>query len=257
MIYLRYLKMQLRSVVEYRLSAWLMMLGQFVMGASMFVGVALLFQRFSNLDGWSFSEVALCFGVTYISFSVTECTARGFDTFSGSIVRGDFDRVLLRPRSTLVQVLGSGFEFTRLGKALQGLLVLAYAVTQAEILWTADKVLTLVLMIMGGICVFSGVFILGATVCFFTVEGLEFINVFTDGGREMASYPMTIYARWFRNFFTFVIPYGCMNYLPLLYLTGRSSEPLYMLLPLAGPLFLLPCVLIWNWGVRKYASTGS
>jgi ABC-2 type transport system permease protein len=120
-------------------------------------------------------------------------------------------------------------------------------------------------MIAGGAAVFTGVFILGATVCFFTLEGLEVINIFTDGGREFASYPLPVYGKWVRRFFTFIIPYGCMNYLPLMYLTGRaasspevSSFPLlYMLTPLSGFLCIIPCVLVWKIGVRHYASTGS
>jgi ABC-2 type transport system permease protein len=96
-------------------------------------------------------------------------------------------------------------------------------------------------------------------VCFFTVEGLEFINIFTDGGREIASYPLPVYGKWVRRFFTFIIPFGCINYLPLMYLTGRAEQhPLfYMLTPLLGFLFIFPCLLVWRFGVRHYVSTGS
>jgi ABC-2 type transport system permease protein len=175
------------------------------------------------------------------------------------IVRGDFDRVLLRPRSTLLQIIGSGFEITRVGKFVQGIIVLALVMPRIGILWGPDKIFTLLCMILGGAAVFTGVFILGATVCFFTVEGLEFINIFTDGGRELASYPLPVYGKWVQRFFTFVIPFGCVNYLPLMYLTGRAVQhpALYMLTPLSGILFIFPCLLVWQIGVRHYASTGS
>jgi ABC-2 type transport system permease protein len=117
--------------------------------------------------------------------------------------------------------------------------------------------ITIAMMIAGGTAVFSGVFILGATVCFFTVEGLEFINIFTDGGREIASYPLPVYGKWVSRFFTFIIPYGCINYLPLMYLTGRATFLLYMFTPLLGFLFIFPCLLVWRFGVRHYVSTGS
>jgi ABC-2 type transport system permease protein len=68
---------------------------------------------------------------------------------------------------------------------------------------------------------------------------------------------MTIYSRWLRRFFTFIIPYGCFNYLPLLYLTGRSNNALYALAPLPGIVFIVPCLLLWNYGVRHYMSTGN
>jgi len=100
---------------------------------------------------------------------------------------------------------------------------------------------------------------LGAAVCFYTVEGLETINIFTDGGREIASYPLDIYNKWLKRFFTFVIPFASFNYLPLMYLVDKTnSNPyLYMLSPLIGIIFLIPCIFIWNLGVKKYLSTGS
>jgi ABC-2 type transport system permease protein len=251
--------MNLKGALQYRFSAWLIALGQFFVAFFGFISIWLLFERFGGIAGWTFAEVGLCFGITNIAFSVSECFARGFDSFSGLVIRGDFDRFLLRPRSTLIQVLGAKIEFTRIGKLIQGCIVLALVIPRSGILWIPQKILTLAGMIAGGAAVFTGVFILGATVCFFTLEGLEVINIFTDGGREFASYPLPVYGKWIRRFFTFLIPYGCMNYLPLMYLTGRAERfpLLYMLSPFLGFLFILPCVLAWRLGVRRYASTGS
>jgi ABC-2 type transport system permease protein len=164
---------------------------------------------------------------------------------------------MLRPRSTVLQVLGSKLDFTRLSKLAVSFAVISYAVTVMDTQWNALKVLTVLLMLTSGFFVFSGMFILGATVCFWTVQGLEFINIFTDGGRELASYPLPIYQKWLARFFTFVIPFGSFNYLPLLYVTGRSSNPMYMLASLLGIAFIVPCLLVWNFGVRHYLSTGN
>ena len=265
MIYFRYLLMNLRSVLEYRLSTWLIALGQSLFTASTFLGLALLFRRFGSLSGWSFAEAALCYGVTGMAFSLSECFARGFDTFSHMVIQGEFDRILLRPRNTNIQVLGAKTDITRFGRVIVNLAILIMVIPRTGIVWDLSKIFTLIMMIFGGVAVFTGVFILGATVCFFTLEGLEVINIFTDGGRELASYPLPVYGKWITRFFTFIIPYGCMNYLPLLYLTGRTeswsggSWPpcLYMLMPLMGFVFIFPCLIVWRIGVRHYASAGS
>ena len=57
---------------------------------------------------------------------------------------------------------------------------------------------------------------------FWTIQGLEVANVFTDGGREMAQYPLNIYQKGVRIFFTFIIPFGCVNYLPLLFILDKA-----------------------------------
>lgn len=245
--------------MQYRASFLLLMTGQFFIPFFVFAGLYFLFDRFGQIRGWDFFEVALCFAVIHMAFAISECFARGFDMFSGMVVRGEFDRVLVRPRSTFIQVLGSKFEFTRFGRLLQSAVVLAWALGSLSIQWSPAKILILILMITSGVLIFTGIFILQATMCFWTVQGLEVANIFTDGGREMAQYPLNIYQKWVARFFTYVIPFGTVNYLPLMYLLGKNNgnDLLYMLIPALGSLFILPCILFWQFGVRHYRSTGS
>lgn len=259
MLYFKYVRILIKSFLEYRASLWMTIVGQFFVSFFAFLGMYLLFERFGNIAGWTFAEAALCFAVVQTAFAITECFARGFDTFRIAIVSGDFDRVLLRPRGTVLQVLGSTFEINRIGSLLQSFTVLGFAMSQLVIDWTIIKIFTLIFMILSGIFIFTGIFILGAVICFWTIEGLEIVNIFTDGGREIAQYPLTIYSKWVMRFFTFIIPFGCFNYLPLLYLTGRAdgNAIFYMLTPLLGMLFIVPCTLIWRVGVKKYLSTGN
>ncbi|WP_172799311.1 ABC transporter permease [Bacillus sp. FJAT-29814] len=258
-LYFKYLKILFKSQMQYRASFLLLMTGQFFIPFSVFAGLYFLFDRFGQIRGWDFFEVALCFAVIHMAFAISECFARGFDMFSGMVVRGEFDRVLVRPRSTFIQVMGSKFEFTRFGRLLQSAVVLAWALGSLSLQWSPAKILTLILMITSGVLIFTGIFILQATMCFWTVQGLEVANIFTDGGREMAQYPLNIYQKWVARFFTYVIPFGTVNYLPLMYLLGKNNgnDLLYMLIPALGSLFILPCVLFWQFGVRHYRSTGS
>jgi len=258
-LFFKYVSILLKSQMQYRTSFWLLTLGQFFIPFTIFAGLYFLFERFGQIKGWEFAEVALCFGVIHMAFAISECFARGFDMFSSLIVNGEFDRVLVRPRSTILQVLGSKFEFTRFGRLLQSLLVLGYGIGAVAVDWSVLKILVLLLMIASGVFIFTGIFMLAATMCFWTVQGLEVANIFTDGGREMAQYPLNIYQKWVSRFFTFVIPFGCVNYFPLLYILDRAdgNDVLYALMPIAGILFIFPCLLVWRFGVRHYRSTGS
>jgi ABC-2 type transport system permease protein len=258
-LYFKYLAIIFKSQLQYRTSFWLMMFGQFFIPFFVFAGLYFMFERFGQIKGWSFFEVALCFAITHMAFSLSECFARGFDAFSNLVAGGDFDRLLVRPRSTVIQVLGSKFEFSRFGRLAQSLIVLIWALYNLDIAWSAVKVITILLMIGGGVLIFTGIFILFATMSFWTIQGLEVANVFTDGGREMAQYPLNIYQKGVRIFFTYIIPFGCVNYLPLLFILDKvHGNPIrYMLTPLAGVLFFLPCLLVWQLGVRHYRSTGS
>ena len=256
-LYFRYLSMLLKSQLQYRASFVMMSLGQFLVSFTTFLGVYFMFSRFQSVDGFTLAEVSLCFSVVLLAFSITECFVRGFDAFPRLIRGGQLDRLLVRPRGLIFQVLTSQMEFSRVGRMLQAVLMLSVAIPASGILWTWDKVLTLALMLIGGMGVFSALFILYAGISFFTIEGLEFMNIFTDGSREFGRYPLSIYGDGVLKFFTYCVPIALFQYYPFLYLIGRSQNRSLMLLPLAGLLFLLPCLLFFRFGLRRYQSTGS
>ena len=245
-LYFKYIILLLKSQLQYRTSFIMTMFTQFITPFTAFAGIYFLFKRFGSIDGWGAYEVFLCFAVIGSSFAISTCFARGFDSFPGMIKNAGFDRILVRPRGTLLQVLGSAFDIKRLGHLMQAVIVLIIAISGVNITWSFLKILTLVNMIIGGTCIFSGVYLLQATFSFWTVEGLEVANIFTHGVKEYASYPLSIFPKWITNFFTFIIPFGCVNYLPLEALLGRidGNQIAYMLLPLLGIVFILPCLIL-------------
>ena len=256
-LYWRYLSIHLRSQMQYRGSFFMLLLGQFLGSFSAFAGMYFLFSRFHQVEGFRLPEVMLCFSVVLTAFSLSECFARGFDRFPTMLGNGTFDRVLLRPRSPVFQVLGQQMDFSRLGKLLQAVLMLAYAVPFSGVVWTPGKMALLGFMILGGMAAFSGLFMIYAAVSFFTTEGLEFMNIFTDGGREFGAYPFAIYGNEVLRLLTFVVPLAMFQYYPLLVLLGRTQQLAYALTPAACLAFWVPCYGLWRIGLRHYKSTGS
>lgn len=255
-LYGKYFMIHLKSILEYKTSFILTCIGQFLVSFNVFLGVYFMFQRFHEIDGFTYNEVLLCFAITLMEFGLAEAFARGFDTFAQMIKKGEFDRIMVRPRNEIFQVLGSHIEFSRIGRILQAIVMFVWGFSISKVHWTIPKLLTVILMLIGGTVVFSGIFLIYASICFFTVEGLEFMNIFTDGAREYGKYPVCIYGRRVLLLCTFVAPYALIQYYPLLYLLDRG-KPYYALLPIAACLFLLPCLLLWKLGVRHYTSCGS
>jgi ABC-2 type transport system permease protein len=258
-LYLKYLRILCKGQLQYRLSFWLLIMAQFLLPLSSFAGVYFLFDRFGRLKGWQFNEVAFCFAIIQFVFYLCECFLRGFDEFASMVVKGTFDRLLVRPRSCFIQVLGSQLAFAKIGRVVFCAGALTWAVSNVNVQWDLAKGLTLLLMIASGLAVFTGIFVLTATACFWSVQGIEAANIFTYGGREIAQYPLGIYQKWVMRFFTFVVPFGCVNYLPLLFVLDKveGNGVWLSLTPVYGILFLLPCLMVWGYGVRHYRSTGS
>lgn len=254
-LYGKYFMIHLKSIMGYKTSFIFTCIGQFLVSFNVFLGIYFMFQRFSKIEGFTYNEVLLCFGITLMEFSLAEAFARGFDMFASMIKGGEFDRIMVRPRNEIFQVLGSRIEFTRIGRILQAVVMFVWGFSVSDVHWTLPKILTVVLMLIGGTVVFSGLFLIYASICFFTIEGLEFMNIFTDGAREYGKYPVCIYGRHVLLLCTFVVPYALIQYYPLLYILGRGKS-FYALLPVAACLFILPCLLLWKIGVKHYTSCG-
>ncbi|MCI9337992.1 MAG: hypothetical protein HFH93_10740 [Lachnospiraceae bacterium] len=256
-LYGHYLSIILRGKMQYKKSFFMLFAASFLASFTVFLSVYFMFQRFSHVKGYTYSEVLLCYSIVLTAFSLAEIWARGLEDFPGMVRRGEFDRIMLRPRSLLLQILGSQLDIERFSKILQALIMLIYAVNTSDVRWTPLRAATVLFMLVGGCALFSGIFLIQAALSFFLLNGLEFTNIFTYGLNEHGKYPVDIYGRGVMRILTFVIPFALVQYYPLLYVLGRREEIRYALLPFAAALFLIPCYLLWRFGVRHYKSSGS
>lgn len=258
-LYWRFVGISLSSQWEYRLSYFLLSIGYFIQTGVEFLAIWALFSRFQSIGGWHLAEIALLYGIVNSAFSLSELTTRGFDSFAHLVKSGDFDLLLLRPRSTALQVAGTEFHLMRLGRLVQGVIVLVWAMEALPATWGALSIALIVGAILGGACLFSALFIFQAAYSFWTVETLELMNILTFGGQEAGRYPLSIYSDWFRRFFTYVIPLASVSYFPVVLALGHQGASFWIgvLSPLACLLFLAASLIFWNVGVRYYRSTGS
>lgn len=262
-LYLLLIAMQLRVQVQYKFNLVVDIGTFFFTTLCEFLALLLVFVPFPTLLGWRIGEVALLSAIMSISFGLAEMIGSGIDGFSEVIRRGEFDRVLLRPASAFIQIAGSDFRLRRLGRLTQGTLAFIVGLRLLpDLHWTLLKLFVLVISIGSGAIIFTSVLLLGATLCFWTVDTTELTNILTYGGREMLSYPLTIYSEFMQKFFLFIVPIAFSSYIPACYLLGRPlpfglSKEIVFVAPLIALVFASIAGCIWRFGVRHYQSTGS
>jgi ABC-2 type transport system permease protein len=263
-IYFRLIGIHLRSQLANRASFAFDVITTTLVNSVYFLTLAAVLQRFESIGGWTLGEVAFLYGLVELSFGTMDMLFSGFDPdfFSQEIRRGTFDLLLLRPVALPVQVFASAFVLRRLGRMAQGAAVLALSLALVDVTWTPVKVAYLAVVYASLVAFFGGLFVIGATLCFWTVQSIEAINIFTYGGSEMLSYPMHIYGDWLRRFFTYVVPGALVTYYPALYFLGKP-DPLGLpgwlryVAPAAGAAVLGAGFGFWRIGVRHYTSTGT
>jgi len=226
-----------------------------------FLAVLVIFHNVLRLGTWNVHEVALLYALSTISFAFTDLLVGHLDQFPQKIRDGNFDILLARPRGTLFQVVASDFQLRRLGRAVQGVAVLVFALDGLQLHWTVGRLAMLLVTIPSAVVIFASVWVVGSCLAFWTTDGGEFTNAFTYGGTFLAQYPIDILSSWLRRFLAYIVPLAFVAYFPALYILDKP-DPLGLprALEFAAPFVALVGVGVartaWRFAVRHYRSAG-
>ncbi len=261
-IYGRLVGAHLRGQLQYRASFLLQTGATFISIFAEFGAILILFHTFQDLAGWRVGEIALLYGLVSIALGLVDMFGSGFERVSALVKAGEFDRLLTRPVPPFVQVLASEVQLRRLGRIGQGLVTIALATRWAGIAWTPRNVAVAVGAILSSSVVFLTVWVISAAICFWTVEQSEVQNIFTYGGSELASYPISIYNRGIQWLFLYAVPLGLTTYYPAILILAKPDplglpRALGFLAPATAAIFFLAGLGIWRLGLRHYQGTGS
>ncbi|NUP22566.1 MAG: transporter [Streptomyces sp.] len=254
--------MWVRSSMTYRTSFVVTLIGNLAMTGMDFVGILLMFSQVDTLGGWSLPEVAFLYGLSVTAFGIADLALGSMDVLGARMRDGSFDTLLVRPAPVLAQVGADRFALRRLGRIVQGALVLGWALMSVDVDWTAAKVLLLPVTVVSGAAIFSAVFVAGAAFQIYAQDAAEVQNAFTYGGTTLLQYPPAVFGKDLVRGVTFVLPLAFVNWVPAAYVLGR---PYPIALPqwtaCAPPLVAAACCalagLAWRTGLRSYRSTGS
>ena len=259
-VYFALISASVRSQLRYKASVFLDISGYFLVFWSEFAAIWILFRHFGSLDGWTLEEVLICYGLAHLAYTCSEFLVRGFEFLAMLTRTGDYDRYLLRPVNTVVQLAGYEFALHRFGRLLQALVVFGAGLVLLGERVTATGAILLLWSLTGGAALFCGLYILQGSVGMKVLQNIEAFNILTNGGPEMAQFPMSIYPRPMRLLFTFVVPLAGVVYYPAVSFLARSAEaPLWIgwVSPAGGIAFAAVALLVFRAVERGYVSTGS
>ena len=254
---LKYMSIHLKTKLQYRLSFVFITIAQLILILVSLVVMYSLFDRFGGIKGFTLYEALISFSVVNVGYSFAEIFFRGFDSFKNLIRNGTFDLLLVKPRNIYLQIIGSNIGYEKVGRTLGSVSVLLYALSKVALYESNIRVFLLIPMIISSTIIFASIFIIGAAITFYTIEGIEIVNILSDGSKEAGKYPIGIYNKYMVMFFTFIIPLALINHYPVLYLIRRSNNIWYAVAPIFGLFILIPSILFFNYSLKNHQGTGT
>jgi ABC-2 type transport system permease protein len=220
--------------------------------------VWMIFRNVPRLSNWRLEEVVFLYGFSLIPFGLFNVVSLNLYEFGATyIMEGKFDRVLLRPISSLFQVLFETFRIESLHEVLAGVGIVAWASWKLHYHWTALDVLLLVFFGLCGGVIYISVFLFLSTFSFWFEDRIgihpPFWNLLAFG-----RYPLSIYSSYIQFVLSWIIPFGFATFYPSARLLHRREFLAYgPLIPLIAAATLALAGASWRIGLRRYSSTGS
>ena len=220
--------------------------------------LSVLFSKIRALDGWSFEEVLFIYGFSLLPLGLFNLISVNFYGFADKyIIGGKFDRVLLRPVNTLVQVMFESFNVSGLNEIILGSAVMIYTGMKLGLDLSIRDIMVLVLLAPSAALVYTGVFLAITSVSFWYEDKMGLAPPVYNIIR-FSRYPMTIYSLPVRVFLTFVLPFAWVAFYPATWFVGDNQESWMALVTVpVGLIVFTGAVVIWHRGAAKYTSTGS
>ena len=220
--------------------------------------VVVLFQKAPRLAGWRFEEELFLYGFSMIPYGVFNIISVNLYDFGNNyIIEGKFDRVLLRPISSLFQVLFETFRIESAQEIATGIFCMGWAARRLGLLWTPGKLgMALFFGLFAGL-IYVSIFLILTTVSFWFEDRIgvhpPVWNIIAFG-----RWPLSIYSGAVQFFLCWIIPFGLASFYPSARMLGRTVTPEYArLVPVVAVVFLTFAISLWNLGSRRYCSTGS
>ncbi|GAA3621965.1 ABC-2 family transporter protein [Kineosporia mesophila] len=236
---------RMRAQSSYRASFGLDLVSSLLIGLVELAEVWVLYRAVDEIGGLDLTAALVVFGLADTAFSIADLLVGHVDRLPDYLRAGTFDVFCLRPQPLLAQLITSDISLRRLTRVGVGFAVLIVGLIANDVTLTPSSVLLVLLSLLTGTAICTGIFVAAAGAQFFLIDAAEMTNSVVYGGRYAANQPGSVWSRPLIAVFGFGVPMAFTGYLPTLTLLDLPVP--WNLPDWAG--WLAPLAAIWMWGL--------
>jgi ABC-2 type transport system permease protein len=256
-IYFRCLGQQMKAILAYEADFVVLLFSAALVQITGVFFIWTIFQRIPSINGWTFWQVVMMYALIFVTEGVGSLFFEGTWRLSNLVYTGQFDQMLVRPLSPIVQVLANAVGFNGLGNIVTGLVLIVIGILNTPVQWTPGRLLMLVILVASAATIRVAINLGSAASAFWIKAPWSMVPMFVHQLGEFAKYPITIYSLAVQAMVVVAIPFAFVSFFPTAYLFNIEawSAP-GLLTPLVAVYCLFMAVTIFRIGLRRYESTG-
>lgn len=253
-MYGHYLKIYVKTLIEYRADTMIAIIAGIVAQGSTLLFLTIIFQRIPKLADWSFYEMVFIFGLAATAKALNQALFNAPFSLTWVIRSGQMDVMMVRPVGALFQTIGNSQELNGVGQLVTGIAIMIYSASRLEMEWSVwTMVYTVVALFSSAIIQFA--ILLTISVLTFWVHEIRSLIYPINWLYDFTRYPLEIFHPVLRVLLTYVIPYALGSFFPAAFLLRpQQYEWAAWGVPASAVVVMTLAHLLWSKGLRRYSS---
>lgn len=248
----------MKSLVQSKVDFIIGLLGFFLSQLFGIVFLSLVFKQIPSLNGWTFEQLVFIYGFAQMP--------RGIDHFLTDniwmlamryVIRGEFDRFLLRPINPFFQLICDKFQADALGELIVGLALVVFSVVNHTVQVTPMNIVLFVISVLAGALIYTAIKLFFASLAFWIKDSIAVLQLAYETA-DFAKYPISIYPKTIRIVLTYLIPFAFVAFFPAsFFLTGKNVLTTIGAEVLIAGIVWIIAYAVFRKGLTVYESAGN
>lgn len=185
--------------------------------------LGLIFKQIPDLKGWDLKQLIFIYGFAQIPRGLDHLLTDNLWMLGWRIViRGEFDRYILRPMNLFFQVICDRFQVDAFGELIVGIILVIYSLVNNVVYITPLRVIAFFISVIAGSVIYTSIKLFFASLAFWVKDSSPFLQTAYETA-DFAKYPTEIYAKPVKFIITWIIPFAFVAYIPASYFLIHKS----------------------------------
>lgn len=246
-----------KRLVEYRADTFVAMLGGMAMQGGFLIFLKTIYQRVPQLNGFNQNELIFLFGFVTLGRELSRMFLDSPFRLSFIVRRGLLDTFMIRPCSTLFQIVALDVQVVASGGALVGLVIMINSLNQMVEMVTPLMIIWLFVAVLCNMLIQYSILMSLSTLSF-KIPEVSSILLPVCWIYEFNRYPISIFPVAIQGLLTYILPFAISAYYPVAYFLRPLEYPwVPVVLPVLTVFLLSGSIFLWKWGIKHYTSSNA
>ena len=258
-----FLKLSIKQSTIYR-GTWLLgVIGQFLNYGATILSLYIVILSLGNIKGWTADEMIFIYALSLLAYALAASVFYGPCMMLGTkVLNGDFDQTLTKPMNALAYEILLHFNVGYISHVILGIVLVVISMKKMSLEISFITVINIIVIVICGVLIQAALLLFASMFSFIMVNGNPALKFLVSKARNFIQYPLNIYPKSIQLILPFVLPYGFINFYPVVNLLHKEElalggSLLGTLFPLIAIMLFVISIFAWNKSLKVYSSAGA